>query len=790
MKADFFALFRFRFFFPALFASFVFFSCGGEKKVPYTLVPREGLVSSAEAAAALADDFINPFTANLIDGLEGELKPRPNAGGSVSVTDGDGRELIRFYAFETEEGLETIGVTPEGYYRASRRGADCLMVQTKQRDYSLGQFAEALFRPDLLSKPPGAAGPDTLAGILAAKAPPSIQGPLDLTVQDGELRLNFKVTGEPGSGIGTLVLFYRDLRGGEYPAAVSDAGSFVREKRREGGKTVYDISLPIPRTPKFNMSGLAGVSVFNGDNSAASERLWAEIPGIGGTLKPSGKPVLHVFTASTGAAEDFGALEAAFARQDTGALYRAVRVLGFPGRDTGREGFFRAFNAEFAAGVGEGDVVVCILSFSGSVSIDGRGDFRFSLPGSAGEETFSKWDLAAAFSSLNTQKILVFLDLQGSPEAQGSPKAIEGETAFLRLKDWLGPGVFLGFGNQAAEDRNRFMPVLLEAAGGAWAGNRRYLGAVEFARFVQKTLPSSVTFLPAEDFPVIDRFYASGELRMQTMFSGTVLVEGFDAEGRPLTFGETQTRLLPPGTYSVEMTYRNKHREIKRAEIKSGQAEWVVFTYTPDLLAGDLRGRLPGFGVNIAELNPGNYKKTGAGILEKMDVPPYYAAFLSGEQLYRSGDYDKAIGEYSRSISLKGDYTEAFVSRGNAWRRKGETNRAIADYSRALSLKGDYAEVYNYRGFLYARQGNHQRAIEDYTRALRLKSGYADAWFNRAYGYAELKDWDRAVADYTQVIKLEPSNAAAYRERAYAWANKGEEAKAAADYAAAERLGG
>ena len=678
---DFFALFCFRFFFPALFASLFFLSCGGRREVPYTLAPREGVVVSAEAAAALAGDFI--------DGSEGELKPRPNADGSVSVTGADGGELVRFYAFETEEGPETIGVTPEGYYRASRRGADCLMVKTTQRDYSLGQFAEVLFRPDLPAKPPkaGSAGPDTLAGILTAKAPPSIQGPLGVTVQDGELRLNFTVTGEPGSGIGKLALFYRDLLGGEYPAAMLDAGRFVRETRRAGGKTIYDISLPVPDTPKFGLSGLAGVSVFNGDNSAASERLWAEIPGRGETLKPSGKPVLHVCAASAGAAEDFGALEAVFARQDSGALYRAVRVLGFPGPDPGRKGFFRVFNAEFAAGVGEGDVVVCILSFPGTLSsIDGRGDFRFSLPGSAGEETLDKWDLAAAFASLNTQKVLVLLDLQGSPETPAR------EAAFLRLRDWLGPGVFLGFGSPEAEDRDRVMPALLEAAGGAWAGNRRYLGAVEFARFVQKALPASVAFFPAEDFPLIDRFYASGELRMQTMFSGTVLIEGFDTQGRPLTFGETQTRLLPPGTYSLQMTYRDRHREIKRAEIKNVQAAWVVFTYTPELLAGDLRGRLPGFGVDIAELNPGNYKKTGAEILEKLDLPPYYAAFLSGEQLYRSGDYDKAIGEYTRSISLKGDYTEAFVSRGNAWRRKGETNRAIADYSRALSLKGDYTE--------------------------------------------------------------------------------------------------
>jgi Flp pilus assembly protein TadD len=795
MKADSFTLPCFRFLFPVFFAALLSLSCKGGKEVPYAIVPREGLVSSAEASAVLAEDYIRA--------ADGEMRPRPNADGSVSVTGADGAELIRFYSFETEEGPETAGITPQGYYRASRRGAGCLTIKTKKGVYSLGQFAETFFRPDLVEKPweagaaapSGAGGRETLAGLLAAKAPPVIQGPLGLTVRGGEPCLDFTVTDGSGAGIGNLALFYRDLRGGEYSAAViRDAGGLVRETRREGGATVYDILLPLPGTPKFGVSGFAGVSVFNADNTAASERLWAEIPGTPETLElpgkqPSGKPALHVFTASAGAGEASGALEAAFARQESGALYRAVNVRGLHGADLGREGFFRVFNDELAAGTKEGDVVVCVLSLPGLFSIDERGDFRFSLPGDSGEAALDKWDLAAAFSSLNTQKVLVFLDVRGSLEAIAL-EAIAVETAFLRLRDWLGPGVFLGFGRPGEDPRLELMPVLLEAAAGAWAGNRRYLGAAEFSLFVQNAIPASAAFFPAENFPIIDRYYASGELRMQTMFSGTVLIEGFDAEGRPFTFGETQTRTLPPGSYTVKMSYRNGHKETKRAEIKSGRGEWVVFTYTPELLAGDLKGRPPGFGVDLAELNPGNYKKTGAGILEKMDVPPYYAAFLSGEQLYRSGDYDKAIAEYSRSISLKGDYTEAFVSRGNAWRRKGETNLAIADYSRALSLKGDYAEVYNYRGFLYARQGNHRRAVEDYTRALRLKSGYADAWFNRAYGYAELKDWDRAIADYTQVIKLEPSNAAAYRERAYAWSNKGEEAKAAADYAAAEGLGG
>jgi hypothetical protein len=567
---------------PFLFAFFAFlsFSCGAGKEVPYTLVPREGLISSAQ-------------TTEIVNGAE-----------------------LMHFSFETEEGPEDLSITTEGYYRASRRGAACLMVKTKKRTYSLEQFAETLFRPDLAAKGAGGAGKgrETLAGLLAAKEPPRIQDPLDVTAGDGGTFLDFKVTDESGGGIGTLTLFYRDLRGETFPAAFMDGNSLIRGKRREKGKTVYDLFLPIPRTPRFGLAGLVGVSVFNGDNSAESERLWAEIPGFR-EIPPvseepaSGKPVLHVFAASSVsvAGEDSRALEAAFARQESGALYGAVRVRSL--RSRGRESFFRAFN-ELASEAGQEDVVVIILSGSGAA--DERGDLRFFLSGASGEETadfLDKWELAAAFSLLDTQKVLVLPDIHGSQEP------IEMETALYRLKSRLGPGVFLGSA-QGEDAPDAFTQVLLEAAAGAWMGSRRYLGAAEFSGFVQKNLPGAVAFFPAEDFPLIDRYYASGELRMQTMFSGTVMIEGFDTEGRPLTFGETRTRLLPSGTYSVTMTYRNGHRETKRAEIVSGRGEWVVFTYTPELLTGDFRGRLPAFGVNILELNPENYKKTDAAILE------------------------------------------------------------------------------------------------------------------------------------------------------------------------------
>ena len=220
------------------------------------------------------------------------------------------------------------------------------------------------------------------------------------------------------------------------------------------------------------------------------------------------------------------------------------------------------------------------------------------------------------------------------------------------------------------------------------------------------------------------------------------------------------------------------------AETRAGavtESKYVAFVVTESM------ARIQG--VNIAELNPSNYQKINREAMEGMGMAPHYVAYLSGEKSYRDGDYDKAINEFSRAISIKADYADAYVLRGNARRRKGDFSRAIEDYNRALGLNSEYAEVYNYRGFVFAQRGDYSRAVADYTQAIRFKKDYADAYFNRAYAHGKLGAWDQAIADYTQVIRLEPGNAVAYNERGKAWSGKGDKAKAAADFETAQKLG-
>ncbi|MDR0583454.1 MAG: tetratricopeptide repeat protein [Treponema sp.] len=232
---------------------------------------------------------------------------------------------------------------------------------------------------------------------------------------------------------------------------------------------------------------------------------------------------------------------------------------------------------------------------------------------------------------------------------------------------------------------------------------------------------------------------------------------------------------------------------VKAAPEKSAPADiaangGAVSGYQTQRSLNDFSGALPAFGVHIAELNPVNYRKSDPALLEQMGMEPYLVSFIMGEQRYRAGDYDRAIAEYNRSVSLNANFSDALVSRGNAWLKKGDTRRAIEDYTRALTLQNRRPEVYNYRGYARAEQGETVRAIADFSRALALKADYADALINRAHALYETGDYDRAIEDCTRVIALEPENAAVWNRRGSAWYGKEDDERAIADFSRALKI--
>ena len=76
-------------------------------------------------------------------------------------------------------------------------------------------------------------------------------------------------------------------------------------------------------------------------------------------------------------------------------------------------------------------------------------------------------------------------------------------------------------------------------------------------------------------------------------------------------------------------------------------------------------------------------------------------------------EYEKAIEDFCKAISLNESYHEAYNGRGCAYSGMNQHDEAIANFSEAISLDPMNAEYYFNRGCAYKVLGNEQEAARD-----------------------------------------------------------------------------
>ena len=248
-------------------------------------------------------------------------------------------------------------------------------------------------------------------------------------------------------------------------------------------------------------------------------------------------------------------------------------------------------------------------------------------------------------------------------------------------------------------------------------------------------------------------------------------VTGDFRQDRPLESGQTRS---PSGDFRRDRP------------LESGQT--VSRSQSESLSSASLSSIRSGRGVFIGELNPVNYKTVDPAVLLQMGMEQYQVSFIMGERYFNDRNFDKALAEYNKAISLKPDYAEAFFSRGRVFQLRGDLNRALDDFNKTIALKKDSAAAYNYRGYIFAQRGEHAKALSDYNQALALKKDYCDALYNRGYCYRVQGQYDRAIEDFNRLIQLEPNNASAYNQRGTAWYYKENDERAIRDFSEAIKI--
>lgn len=131
------------------------------------------------------------------------------------------------------------------------------------------------------------------------------------------------------------------------------------------------------------------------------------------------------------------------------------------------------------------------------------------------------------------------------------------------------------------------------------------------------------------------------------------------------------------------------------------------------------------------------------------------AAYNEGVAKVRKADTlgAAAMGAAARTYAF--DY--AAKPDGKALR---EYEAAIADFARAVSLKPDHKESHNYLGYCYRRIGKLEHALASYGKAIALDPRFALAREYRGETYLALGRVAEAEAELAELRNLDPQQAA------------------------------
>ena len=89
-------------------------------------------------------------------------------------------------------------------------------------------------------------------------------------------------------------------------------------------------------------------------------------------------------------------------------------------------------------------------------------------------------------------------------------------------------------------------------------------------------------------------------------------------------------------------------------------------------------------------------------------------------------EYEQAVVEFTRAISLQPDLKEAHSNLGYCCRRLGRLAEALASFDKAIELDPDFARAREYRGETYLALGRPEQAEAELVVLQGLKSKYAE----------------------------------------------------------------
>jgi tetratricopeptide (TPR) repeat protein len=130
--------------------------------------------------------------------------------------------------------------------------------------------------------------------------------------------------------------------------------------------------------------------------------------------------------------------------------------------------------------------------------------------------------------------------------------------------------------------------------------------------------------------------------------------------------------------------------------------------------------------------------------------------YRCGATLSCLGNYQNALSQLDKAISLNRCHVEALSERGVVRMELNQTSLARDDFNAALRLDPTYHIGWANRSAYFYLMGEWAKAIKDASRAIELESGYSLAYKLRALAANELGRAEEAINDLKKFFILEP----------------------------------
>jgi len=122
----------------------------------------------------------------------------------------------------------------------------------------------------------------------------------------------------------------------------------------------------------------------------------------------------------------------------------------------------------------------------------------------------------------------------------------------------------------------------------------------------------------------------------------------------------------------------------------------------------------------------------------------------------QEGDFDKALEEFDKAISLRDPYYKAIYNKFNLLLSSGRAEEAEALLKDVIQRHPDHIDGYINLGVLAGRRGDNTSAFSYFDKAIELSPDDFDAFFKKGQLLVVEKRYEEALSCFNRALDIEP----------------------------------